>query len=172
MPYRYKPKHKKALWVTAFPMQVKPTLKKKRWKPKTAAQIRQAEYQRKAKVWKVGRWCACANRINAKGEFICEARLHLCEDVHHVRGRGKFLLNDERHWLAVCRRAHRWIHDNPLEATARGWMESRTGSKREPKAIAFICVILIPLLSLSMALNMHQSSQRKRAETGQGRIGA
>jgi hypothetical protein len=49
----------------------------------------------------------------------CEARLsgctHFSSDVHHARGRGKNFLATET-WLALCRRCHRYVHDNPAVA--------------------------------------------------------
>lgn len=46
------------------------------------------------------------------------------EDVHHKRGRGKFLL-DETTWVAVCRLCHRHIHDNPAWAYQNNFTEKR-----------------------------------------------
>lgn len=43
-------------------------------------------------------------------------------DVHHMAGRYGKLLNDERHWMAVSRIGHKWIHDNPNEARKLGWL--------------------------------------------------
>jgi hypothetical protein len=43
-------------------------------------------------------------------------------EVHHRRGRAGSLLLDMRHWLAVSRIGHRWIHSHPTEARARGWL--------------------------------------------------
>src|SRR5947207_1738497 len=40
--------------------------------------------------------------------------------VHHVRGRAGALLLDERFWLAVSQRGHRWIHDQPEAARELG----------------------------------------------------
>lgn len=43
-------------------------------------------------------------------------------DIHHKAGRtGKNYL-DESTWMAVSRDGHRWIHDHPKEARARGWL--------------------------------------------------
>jgi hypothetical protein len=33
-------------------------------------------------------------------------------DVHHARGRGKYL-NDIRTWVTLCRRHHSYVHDHP-----------------------------------------------------------
>ena len=43
-------------------------------------------------------------------------------EVHHTRGRAGTLLTDERHWIAVSKLGHRWIHEHPAEARARGWI--------------------------------------------------
>lgn len=44
-------------------------------------------------------------------------------DVHEplTRARGGSIL-DPDNMRAVCREHHRWIHDHPAEATARGWL--------------------------------------------------
>lgn len=59
--------------------------------------------------------------------YWCEARCarQLASDVHHKQGRVGKLLLDETKWVAVCRRCHDWIHDNPKEATERGWLIPR-----------------------------------------------
>lgn len=45
------------------------------------------------------------------------------QDVHHKRGRiGQMLVNVD-HWLAVSRRWHDWIHQNPREARQAGLLE-------------------------------------------------
>lgn len=46
----------------------------------------------------------------------------LSEEVHHVRGRIGAMLNNTRHWLAVSRKAHRWVHDSPREARILGFL--------------------------------------------------
>lgn len=43
------------------------------------------------------------------------------EDVHHVRGRGTFLL-DTSTWLAVSRFMHEKIHACPCWATSKGYI--------------------------------------------------
>ncbi len=43
-------------------------------------------------------------------------------DVHHVKGRGKFYL-DESTWMAVSRESHRWIHNHPKEARELGLLQ-------------------------------------------------
>lgn len=56
----------------------------------------------------------------------CQARL-ACKrghsrDIHHVHGRGSNLLKPET-WLAVCRRCHDAIHDNPKAARELGLLK-------------------------------------------------
>ncbi len=34
-------------------------------------------------------------------------------EVHHQRGRVGALLNDQRFWIPLCRRCHRNVHDHP-----------------------------------------------------------
>jgi hypothetical protein len=48
-------------------------------------------------------------------------------DVHHTRGRLGALLVDKKWWLPVSRAGHNWIHNNPKEATERGFLFSRFG---------------------------------------------
>lgn len=50
---------------------------------------------------------------------------HVSEDVHHKRGRVGKLLTDVRYFLAVCRKHHKIIEDNPLWAKENGYSESR-----------------------------------------------
>src|ERR1017187_889108 len=41
-------------------------------------------------------------------------------DVHHRAGREGKLLNDKRHYAAVCRTLHDWIRDHPNQAREAG----------------------------------------------------
>lgn len=41
--------------------------------------------------------------------------------VHHVRGRGKFYL-DENTWMALSAEAHREVHDNVTWSRMRGFL--------------------------------------------------
>ena len=43
-------------------------------------------------------------------------------DIHHKKGRYGTNFLDESTWMAVSRDAHIWLHANPREARARGWM--------------------------------------------------
>jgi len=51
------------------------------------------------------------------------------EDIHHMKGRGKLLL-DQEYWLAVSRAGHRQIHDQPLWALKMGYSMIRHGTLR------------------------------------------
>lgn len=52
--------------------------------------------------------------------------------IHHLRGRVKKLLRDERFWLAVCASCHDWIHTNPRDARELGLLSSATEFNRMP----------------------------------------
>lgn len=43
-------------------------------------------------------------------------------EVHHVAKRRGEMLNDERHWLAVCRHNHERIEQNKSWARANGYL--------------------------------------------------
>lgn len=51
---------------------------------------------------------------------VCNRRKS--QDVHHARGRIGLDLIDLNGWMAVCRPCHQWLHDNPREAKAKGWL--------------------------------------------------
>lgn len=59
---------------------------------------------------------------------MCEAHMPGCQghatDVHHIKGRGKWLLI-VLYWMAVCRTCHTWIETHPIEATELGFRESK-----------------------------------------------
>lgn len=47
-------------------------------------------------------------------------------ELHHKKGRiGKLLLHVP-FWLAVSRKGHQWIHDNPKESYKKGWLIKST----------------------------------------------
>ena len=58
----------------------------------------------------------------------CQAKLVECTgtatDVHHKAGRGENYLKIST-WLAVCRKCHQWIEENPVEAKELGLSENR-----------------------------------------------
>lgn len=67
-------------------------------------------------------WVTFMNGIvRIKGE---PTRVPYSTEVHHVKGRGKYLL-DTNTWLAVSEESHRWIHANPKIAYEKGYMQLR-----------------------------------------------
>lgn len=44
-----------------------------------------------------------------------------CQSPHHIYGRGKYLC-ETGGFFAACFEHHNWIHDNPKEAEARGYL--------------------------------------------------
>lgn len=66
--------------------------------------------------------------IFLKDHPLCQANLTSCTkiatDVHHMKGRGKFLL-DVLTWLSVCRNCHHWIEEHPEEAKQLNLSQSR-----------------------------------------------
>lgn len=77
---------------------------------KRAAQIR--EYNKRVKVWKVGKKCAVYPYL-------------WCVDCHHIRGREGEMLLDERYWLPVSREGHNRIERNPDWAREQGFIQTR-----------------------------------------------
>ena len=62
-------------------------------------------------------------------EGLCGKR---STEIHHRAGREGKLLNDKRHFAAVCRTLHDWIRDHPNQAREAGLLyeiDSRTGRK-------------------------------------------
>lgn len=59
---------------------------------------------------------------------FCKAKLKGCQlnatDVHHMAGRGKYLLDDAL-FLPVCRMCHGQIEENPIMAKHMGFSVSR-----------------------------------------------
>jgi len=54
---------------------------------------------------------------------VCEVcGVRRTNDVHHKEKRGKNTMREDT-WLAVCRRCHREIHNNPSAARAAGWLK-------------------------------------------------
>lgn len=66
-------------------------------------------------------WVWAANNVvkMIEGETT---KAHRSTEVHHKNGRtGKNYL-DESTWMAVSAKGHCWIHQNPKEARAKGWI--------------------------------------------------
>ena len=53
----------------------------------------------------------------------CPVTNERATEIHHTNGREYERLNDVKNWLAVSRKGHRWIHDNPKEAREKGWLK-------------------------------------------------
>jgi len=49
--------------------------------------------------------------------------IQLATDVHHVKGRGAYLL-DTQFWKPLCRQHHDWLENNPAKATEIGLLIS------------------------------------------------
>lgn len=66
---------------------------------------------------------------------ICQAKVKcrgkLATDIHHMKGRGKYLL-DTTKFLSVCRDCHDWITEFSNEAIELGLSESRLTYSNKP----------------------------------------
>ncbi len=144
--YGYKKKHAPANWTTAFPSaSVKAQHDKEKAETTTKgrrvlvarkriqrvsrrSQFRTEEYKDKALRFVMaaidrGERCSVVASVpelragRKYGHPISDA----LNEVHHMRGRAGSLLTDERHWMAVSKQGHRWVHEHPAEARERGW---------------------------------------------------
>lgn len=52
----------------------------------------------------------------------CERCGQSATEIHHKAGRTNNLLNDSKHFMAICRPCHRWVHDNPEDARNNDWL--------------------------------------------------
>lgn len=64
--------------------------------------------------------CECAGMRRASGHCICQASIHPAIEIHHCKGRSGKLLMKIPYWIAVCRKAHQWIHKHPAAARRLG----------------------------------------------------
>ncbi len=94
-------------WLDRKPAGPKPKKRLPRVTKKRAKQLR--EYSVRAAAFK---------RANPH----CQSCGKRTRDVHHTLGRGPNLLN-ESSWMALCRPCHRWCHENPGDARAKGWIK-------------------------------------------------
>jgi hypothetical protein len=98
----------------------KPKKAKKQYKLKPYSQKRKREsviYSKKRKKFleqPENKFCPVAKTV------FNETRL--ATEVHHLAGRKGKLLNYVPYWLAVSRKGHNWIHDNPSEAYEIGFL--------------------------------------------------
>ena len=85
-------------------------------------EVRMAIYRPIAELYKREKHlCQTCRIINNKTKWV-----QLTEDIHHVQGRAGLLLFDIRHWLAVCRSCHDFIHANPKRAHELGLLEKES----------------------------------------------
>lgn len=56
---------------------------------------------------------------------ICPITGERTTDVHHKKGRTGSLFLDENHWVALSRKGHKIVEENPLWAKENGYSESR-----------------------------------------------
>ena len=66
-----------------------------------------------------------ARKLYLSTHFVCEAHLENCTkeatEIHHQAGKAsEELLVNPDYFLAVCRRCHREIEENPAQAIASG----------------------------------------------------
>ena len=66
-------------------------------------------YDRLKRSWLIDKACARCGH-NFYGEV----------GVHHSRGRMGNLLNEMKHWIPLCFRCHRWVHDHIAESRKMG----------------------------------------------------
>lgn len=130
-----------AQWLKRKPAGPKPKRPLKRCRVKKVS----AKRQREARIYSVKRkafleahpWCMILlRRMGVDESALCydetgAAYINICGDitgrmmvpratqVHHVFKRGKFYL-DESTWLAASDSQHRWVHENPSLARAKG----------------------------------------------------
>ena len=52
----------------------------------------------------------------------CERCGSKATQIHHKRGRFQDRLNEMEFFMSVCHTCHEWIHRNPLEAYAKGYL--------------------------------------------------
>jgi hypothetical protein len=62
--------------------------------------------------------------VSNHGTLFCPVKVPRSADVHHKKGRGRYLL-DTSTWMAVSREGHLWIHANPKESYEKGYMLPR-----------------------------------------------
>lgn len=56
-----------------------------------------------------------------KQKKVCEICGSMATEVHHKKGRGKYL-NDVSTWMAVERICHQMIHNSTIRAREMGWL--------------------------------------------------
>lgn len=98
----YQRKTKKALWVKDVPAVDRKALDKKLYR------------QAVESFRKDPKNCRC---------HICHRTSKTAKlENHHLRGRRGMLLFEQRHFITLCRKCHRWVHDNMQKADALGYI--------------------------------------------------
>lgn len=67
--------------------------------------------------------------------WYLNGRIPMAQDIHHKRGRGKYLL-DPSHFMAVSRLGHESIHHNVADSYAKGYMLPRNDYEQVPNPAA------------------------------------
>lgn len=77
-------------------------------------------------------WCLDEDQVSLMDGLVLDPAHQLfgryvprATEIHHKRGRFGSRLCDEQYWMAVSQAGHDWIHKNPKEAYARGYMIPR-----------------------------------------------
>ena len=61
-------------------------------------------------------------RLNFLEGKRCPVTGEKATEIHHKKKRYGKRLNDENYWMAVSRKGHVYIHDNPAESYEKGWL--------------------------------------------------
>lgn len=97
--------------------------------------MKRAPLKRRKPLNRVSNKRAAQNRVYAKlrRQFLivnpyCRVMFEISRkyfratEIHHKNHRTGERLNDTKYWMAVSREGHTYLHSNPAEAYARGWL--------------------------------------------------
>ena len=97
--------------------------------------MKRSPLKRKAPLKRGGRLRPVSKKRAKQNKEYSQARMEylsansMCEvcgkkagQIHHKRGRFGDRLNKKEYFMAVCMACHNWIHNNPLEAYAKGYL--------------------------------------------------
>jgi len=71
-----------------------------------------------------------AKNLREQDHFWCErCQVEVGHECHHLAGRDGDLIATYANLRMLCTPCHKWIHDNPKEAKATGWMIDRNAIK-------------------------------------------
>ena len=140
--YGYKPKTKKAPWTRCKLLRQATELPRSKSSPNGSSTDnsvtqkpisrwqRRKDYSRRRRLFlekpenKLCRVCADCLKLGQVKPPHVGKRIRPTQDVHHAKGRGKYLL-DESTWLPVCRWCHDFIHNNVKWSYENHYMEPR-----------------------------------------------